>query len=220
MCIVRRFVQGDITLVNDVLEQHDAVHNTVSAALVVTKPNEELVERKLRAKVEFAELALKEKRLELEIKEVSLEERKVFVEKERVACKKADVECTSFEIDNMERTRDTLDDVHVYTCIKDDFIQRKRLASSPPTSPNKDTNPMHNKDITTLAHDAGFGHISDEDRRALGQTLAKEYRLRYHGATPRKTQKLVNGANRPVNVYPPCDFFWVTEVIKRHFSHV
>ena len=77
---------------------------------------------------------------------------------------------------------------------------------------------MHNKDITTLAQDAGFPSLTDVDRRAIGQALAKQYRLQYPGDTPRKTQKLVNGATRPVNVYAPCDFGWATRVIQDHFG--
>ena len=209
--LVLRFIQGDVSLVGDVLDRHDHVNNTTSAAVVVSVPNELLARRQV-VDTEMLELAVREKRIVLDERQVGIDERQIGIDERRA----------TLNAKELALVRSAADDIHLFSCIKDEFIaqhghKRPHAAIEPPMS--VDLDPMLNKDLTTLAREAGITRkLTPSELSSLGMCVLSEYQQRYTGQHPDRTKKHVNGGNRDVNVYIPRDHAWIIELIRRRLS--
>lgn len=91
---VLRYLQGDITLVKDIVERHDAVHGTVSTVVIDSKEKDLEYDERVKA---------------LDERTKALEERTLVIQERRIAM-----------VERLERM--TFKDAQLYAAIKDDIM--------------------------------------------------------------------------------------------------
>lgn len=236
--LVSRIDSGDISLVPEVVARHDAVNNTTSCVLVSTVSNEiieaerraialkeenDQLERQIRLDMLSCDVFIKD--VEARSKDADVRAKDVEVRAKDIEVKEKELALVKHEVDQkmqiedavIERKRrqiqlldSTREDIHTYIALKDELVG--------PASERMSDNPlMQNLDLTTLAAEIGFKHVTDEMWRVIGPIISREYRMRY-GAPPRKTRKHCNGSLRAVNVYTERDYDWIRTILQRELT--
>jgi KilA domain-containing protein len=192
---VLRYLSGDLTLIPEVMKQHDAVHDTTTTALVSTVDNEVIRRQKT---LELDQLEVSNKR-QLE----EIEQMKTQTAREKNAL--------IIEVNGNALLKQ---DAHLYTALRMSIINTLGI--------HQDIAPENNiincRDVSELIKSLGHPVQKMPILSQIGKLIKKEWNARYPGIPIARSKKHVAGGIRWTNVYPPIDEPWIIEIIHRRLA--
>ncbi len=201
---VARYLSGDLTLIREVADRHDRVHNTdTTVSIKVTELNND--ERKL---------SLRERELAIRREEFELEERKKASElalRERESAMREREKAITFNL--MDRLDKMKVDPHLYSAVKNSIINS--LDQNTITN-GEEEDYTKSRDISELIRSIGRSIPNNKVLAKIGKEISTEYHRRYPDTPILKANKHVNGSIRQVNVYLRKDEEWILPIISRH----
>lgn len=186
---VLRYLAGDITLVKDVVQQH------------------ELVTGNKITKIDF----------DYEEKYDQMIKRRLEIDEQFNKVNEGKIKCLN-DLEAIKNRGDALVYVALKNSIMNSYAynySRQQTDDQPLMLANDESQLLKNKDISTMYNDIVGGHPKSTDLIKLGKLISNEYRRRYN-SEPMTTDKHVNGAIRPVKVYHPRDYNWIEHIIHNY----
>ena len=198
---VQRYLSGDITLVNDVLKQHDATHGTTSTASVTTV--EKGIDRVISPRIE---LEMKAKELEIALEAERATHTMCMMEHEKAMAK------WSKDISELQRRFE--EEVGRETRFAVGCALRRRGISDDIPSLERDRAPVPSADkrriyLSTFALQHGM-KLDRVERCDFGTVCSDTFRAK-HGIIPGKEPRKVDGVTKDINVYTDTDMKTIEE---------
>lgn len=205
---VNRYLNGDITLVADVVEQHDRVYDTISSVVVNTVDSTN-INNTLAQQIELAKSQAESARYQFEIRKLQT--------KEEIECALVEKATTLLQSESLRS------DAKLYTYIKDKLmndILTKRITNQVSESRSSEHGEavIERKwcpDFKTIVIELGFPATTNTSY--IGKLIKKKFQERY-GEDPPTTEREVNGAIRHCFLYPIEDREWIEEEIRTYLN--
>lgn len=185
---VIRYLSGDITLVADIVKQHEDITGT---------------------KVTNIDFNYEHKLLELEERRSALLKSKAEIEQLQIMNTERKRQLI-IDLDTFKG------DAQIYMAFKNTIMNTFGLISRTCDAAD-DTDVTKNKDISTLYYETLDKYPSNGALIKLGKNIKAEYINKYN-EHPLKAAKHVNGAIRDIYVYPSRDYMWIKNIIRDSYT--
>lgn len=202
-----RLVSGDLSLVRDVVQNHDKLNNTESKVLIQTQELE-LLERKKR--IEMMDMEVQERKVRLDKQKVL---DKVEIEQALDTLDVSGASAYSSSIDLLERLNGSITDTdkrYFNDLIKNNVARRSTLLALESREAYEERKHRFVIPVSDIYKDLSGKPGNNRIWIQLGKELAKGYRLKYN-KEPSKLESFVDGKTRMINAYNTRDDPWISE---------